>query len=859
MKSIPFCSKSLFLCCLIGIFSITKSKGQSNGLSFHSHAVVADQRTSLDLFPQEALSVTKNFSLSFEIGFLPEEKDYFGYIFRIIENEKRNIDLIYNKRKLIPDLATEDPNHFKMVIGDRFSKIAFNIPIEQLVNQWSKVDLEFDFDNDQLLLSVNHRRYVETHAHLNRNARYRLLFGANNYPNFKTTDVAPVKFRNIKIEVAGQTKYFWPLNETAGNIAHDTVNNQQAKVTHPLWIRALHQNWKLVKTMKVNGIASVAFNPTAGDLYIIGSDTLWTFSVKNSRQMATGYTNGRFNLLPSNESIYNKDDHTLYNYYVDVKIKTVSTYNFNTRTWSTNNIQNPRIDFWQSNNFFSASDTSLYVANGYGQLSYKNSVFRYHIPSHQWQQVKVKGYDYSPRYLSAGGTTDNGRYAYFLGGYGSSSGLQTLNPKNLYDLVQYDVKKQTFKKIYDLQGPHEDFTFANSLVIDEKTQTFSTLAFSNHEYNSNLQLFTGSLRSPAYRLIGSKIPFDFEDTHSFANLYYDTLSRKFLTVTLLRSDNGTSIVKIFTLSSPPAAEEIFAVTLPGSFPLNYYLAIAILLFVITVSYIYWKRSGIHANKERSLTVKDPKTALAVSAPETTPNPSGSILLFGDLKLYTLSGADITGQFTSLVKELFLAILIYSLKSKRGISPEKLIEFLWPDMQEMNAKNNRAANLSKLKVLLGQMEYVCLSKATGSYYIEIDANHVYVDYRAYLQITGNRKNLNKDMILTLIDITKRGEFLPGTDYTWLDHTKSEITNEIIDIFLQYAGSIKLEEDPEMMIQLANCIFNFDAVNEEAIVIKCQALAYLGKRSLAKSVFQTFSKEYLSFFGEEFGKDFQAILE
>jgi hypothetical protein len=46
-------------------------------------------------------------------GFCGKEDDYFGYIFRIIENDKRNIDLIYNKRRLTPASVTEAPNQTK--------------------------------------------------------------------------------------------------------------------------------------------------------------------------------------------------------------------------------------------------------------------------------------------------------------------------------------------------------------------------------------------------------------------------------------------------------------------------------------------------------------------------------------------------------------------------------------------------------------------------------------------------------------------------------------------------------------------------------------------------------------------------
>jgi two-component SAPR family response regulator len=863
IKLIPLSFFLIFLC-------TAKSKGQSYGLGFHSHDVVADQRTALDLFPDKGLEISKNFRLSFELSFQPDQADYFGYIFRIIENETRNIDLIYNKRKFIPDSPTEDHDHFKLVTGDRFSKIGFHISLKQLLEQWNKIILEFDFDHDRLIVYANGNKYAEINAHLNKNGHYRLLFGVNDYPDFKTSDAAPINLRNVRIEAEGKTRFFWPLNEADGQKAHELIEDKDGLVKHPLWIRALHQNWKLMKTMHVNGIASAAFNPAAGEIYIIGSDSLWRISAKNGNQTATAYSSGKFNLLHSNESAYNVYNHTLYNYYLDRKNKTVAAYNFDTRSWNRSSNYPAIIDYWHSNNFFSAADSSLYIVGGYGQLTYKSSVHRYHIPSQRWQEVAVKGDKFSPRYLAASGTTDSGRYAYFLGGYGSSSGQQMLNPKNLFDLTRFDVKTKSFKKIYDLNVSGKGFTFANTMVIDEQSRKFYALAFENHTYNSQLQLLSGSLRNPSYQMIGGKIPFDFYDTHSFANLFYSPQSAQLIAVTLFRSDDNNSTIHIYTLSSPPESRTLVSMeNIPASHGLYYLIPSGLLLGAGgIIMLIYFQRKRKSRGKTFAISRSPLKPAAADPAliaellhddqPDSYDHKESTILLFGDLKLYTPTGDDITGHFTALVKELFIVIIVHSLKSGRGISPEKLIELMWNDKTDTSARNNRSANLSRLKSLLGQMEFVHLSKATGSYTIEIDFDKVYVDYYQYLRLISNLKTITAEKIVSLIEITDKGPFLPSTDYPWLDQTKSDISNKVIDTFLQYAGQIALEDDPEILIRLSNCIFNFDPVNEEAIVIKCKALYYLGKRTLAKSAFQAFNKEYLAFYGEEFKRDLQSIL-
>jgi DNA-binding SARP family transcriptional activator len=841
---------------------------QSYGLGYVSHEAVSDKRTGLDLFPDKSIALNDNFKLSFEMCFFPGRMNYYGYLFRIIENEKRNIDLISTRVHLNDrDSVSKNPKSFKLVSGDHFTNIGFNISDAQLLNSWTKVTLEFDFDHDQLILNVNGKNYTETHAQLKKNGNYKFLFGINNYLNFKIHDEPPVKIRNIKIDVNNRTKYSWPLNEIDGNIAHETISHSDGKVSDPSWMGAQHHNWSLVKTISVKGIATAAYNPTEDAVYIIGRDSLWCYHVKDLSVTAFPYNSGKLNLLLSNASIYNDYNHTLYNYYVDRNHKTVTSFNFATKKWDKNYNYIPMVDYLQANNFFSSADSSLYVVGGYGQFTYKNKIQRYSLPTSQWQDVTLKGDTLYPRYLSAIGTTQSGNAAYILGGYGSHTGQQMLNPQNFYDLLRFDVKTHQIKKLFDLKQPAEDFAFVNQMVIDEKAQTFSALVFPNNVYDSHLRLLVGSLKNPDYQIVGDAIPYSFFDGHSAANLFYSKPERKLIAVTLFSTQQSYSKIvndqyskiNIYTLLTPPNAEPVTIIAVSHSYWLI--ISLAAVLIIILLVIVLKRRSSKRLINPETANPSQPVSLPVIpeSIPATAEIKQNAILLFGDLKLYTSAGEDITKSFTSLIKELFLAIFINSIKSGRGVSPEKLLELLWVDKSEWSAKNNRSANLSRLKSLLGQMENVQLSKNTGNWKIEIDFNEVYVDYHRYLQIVADKKTLDKKKIISLMDITQRGGFLSNAEYPWLDHIKSALSDEIIDIYLNYAHTLKMADDPEFLIRLANAIFYVDPINEDAMAVKCRALSYLGKHSLAKATFITFKKEYLELYGEEFKKDFQAVLD
>lgn len=840
-----------FLCLLINSLSL---KGQSYGLGFVGHEVIQDKRTSLDLSVEQPVCFDRNFELSFDLSFMPGYTDYFGYIFRLIDRKNRNIDLIYDMRFL-------ENKHFKLIVGDKVSDIAFDIDINKLYKNWFNLKLVFDVAQQQLILYADGKTYRQK---INlRKECYKILMGANNYKDFKVKDVPPMKIRDIKITEDKELLYHWPLNEQSGLKAVELIKGKEATVVNPIWIKKMHHDWEFARVFNVSGAASVAFNPEKEELYVIGEDSLVTYNIVSHMASYSSYRTGKQQLLSGNQSIYDTNDHKLFNFYMDQKL--VSEFKFTDSSWN-NKYTSPDVItvFWHPNKFYSAADSSLYMIGGYGQYIYRRSVHRYHFPTKKWGQVATKG-DFMPRYLSALGAVKNG--AYILGGYGSLTGEQILNPKNIYDLNFYDVKTKTFRKLFELKPKNEEFAFANSMVINEKTGSYFALTFPNYKYNSSLQLIEGSLTSPSYKLMGNPIPYAFHDIRSFADLYYCPVSKKFVAVLLLHDDkkNSTS-VKVYTLYGPP--EEFLAESqkILSSNTWRYLLGALLFLLAVGFSVYKWKKRNIVSVKMPEETSPVPIKTDAVSEEQVDPvvteikeDIKNTIFLFGNLQLFDKDGEDITKYLSPLIRELFLVVLLYTVKWGRGISSEKLTEILWFDKSVESARNNRSVNIAKLKLILERMDGCQISKNTGYWMIEFDQNNVKVDYKQYLNIVNGKGEIDKQSVNKLTKIVHRGSFLSNVEYDWLDTFKSEISNEIIDTYLHYAATIKIADDPEFLINLANYISYFDSVNEEAMVIKCKALVHLGKHSLAKSKFETFCKDYKVIYGEDFKQSFQEILE
>lgn len=827
---------------LLSFITFGRASGQSYGLGFYSHEVVQDQRTGLDLSPDKTLCFDKGFEIEFDLSFLPGRGDYFGYIARFVGRNNENIDFIYDKK-------LEEKQHFKVIIGDRFSNIAFNIPKDILFRNWNKVKFSFDFERKTLQVSSGNYT-ASTRIDVKRKDCFKVLFGTNEYLGFKTNDVPPMKIRNIGIYEQGTKKYFWPLDEFQGSEATEKISGQSASVLNPLWVKKLHYDWQLVGSGHMEGQLSVAFDKKNETLFIVGPDSLLRYRVKAERLDTVKYTSGRQNLMRGNQSLYDNDKGRLINFYYDQR--KVSIFDTVKRSWSKNFAITEVTYFWHLNKFYLPEDTSLYIFGGYGHFVYKNQIERYHFPTDSWQKIKISGDPLVPRYLAALGSSGHG--AYLLGGYGSSTGQQMLNPRNLYDLLYFDAGKNTIKKIYDLKITGEDFVFANSLVIDGKDKTYYGLVFPKHKYKSNIQLVRGSLDKPEFKRLGSQIPYLFHDISSFADLYYCPESKRFLAVTFFTDDRGRTNYSIYSLYSTPLAHLVTEVPAKS---FGYLYVVASVVLLIGFGLLLYRR-------RKPLAVTQP--AAAVKLPEPAETADGdlpalhrnSVFLFGDMQVFDRSGTEITKQFTPLIKELFLVILLYTIRWERGISSDKLKELLWMDKSVESARNNRSVNIAKLKSILEKLDDCEISMETGYWRINFRDKATYVDYQEYFNIVNSKKEISKDKIGKLIRIIKRGSFLSTTAYEWMDPFKSEISNEVIDAYLHFARSVQIQDDPELLIEVANYVFYFDSVNEEAMTVKCKALVHLGKHSQSRNTYENFCKEYKLLYGDEFIKTFNEVL-
>ncbi|WP_198174723.1 galactose oxidase [Spirosoma arboris] len=835
----------------------TTLRAQSYGLRFTGQEDIQDRRTTLDLTPEKPLCVDGNLEIAFDLSLVPNYRTYFGYIFRIIQDDKKNLDLIYDQKS----------TSFKIIIGERFSQSIIKLDSTQLFNRWTTFRIQLDLNTSTLRVYTNNKLVIKDNVPFTESGCFRVFFGGNEFREFKSKDLPPMNLREIVVSENGQRMYYWPLNEVKGALAKDEVTGQAAVVKNPVWIKSLHTAWKVAEQVTINGNASAAFDPSTETVYVVGSDRVYSYSAQKHEREFRAQKSPPPSFLPGNQSVFNPFSNRLYNFYVDQKA--IAAYDSVSKSWRNESLipkYTIATEYWQANKFISGVDSALYILGGYGQLTYKNSIQRYHFGSRKWETVPAKGSAYTPRYLAALGTTPTADTAYLIGGYGSLTGEQMLNPKSTYDFLRYTVSDNTFKKLYELPLPKTDFAFANSLIIDSKSGLYYGLIFPNQQFKSQLQLIRGSLTQPTYESVGTPIPYQFHDTHAFSDLYYCAASQQLLAVTLYRNEQkGSTDVKIYSIAFPPNVLESQATPEKQSTRVYWFWGIAGLV-AGGLALFYFRRRGRNVQTKDEFREADQET-MASNPPVQTeqiefvpiPGPKASFFFFGNFQAFDQTGSDTTKAFTPLLKELFLLLALNSIGKHRGVPSEKLNELLWPDKSGRDASNNRSVNITKLRSLLDKVGGCSLSKESGYWNITFDFSQVYVDYERYMALINDKSTLTKQTIIELGELTKQGSFLLNTEYAWLDDFKAEISNKIINTFLQYADKLRIGDDPEFLIQLTNFIFYYDPVNEDAIILKCKALAWMGKHTLAKNAFEKFTRDFKTIYGEDYKQSFSAIID
>lgn len=839
--------KSIYIILLVLGFvsNIYSQETQLSGLYFSSHEVNLDKRTSLNLTPTKPFEFPKGFSIEFDASFRSGD-GYYGYIFRIIGDNNKNIDLVANT-------ASRTSNFWLVVKDQILISYKWSDILGRSFNKWMKIRLDVDVPNEILVLTINGIRQEKKIPEISGMRFFSVVFGACKSASFQSTDVCPMSLKNVQVfNHRNQLYRIWKLAKHDEGKVYDEVSKAEAVVENPIWIIDKHVRWTHLKDLTVSQLLGAATDQEHNRVFFVNDKAVYILNVETLNLDTLLFKGGSpFHEILGKQIIYNKFKDELWSY--DFNNENISRFDFRTQRWSMKTSGNTESDFAHQNSVISPVDSSLVSFFGYGHYVYKAIVNHYNLLRHRWERID-RSDQIDPRYLSGAGLINNQEMLVF-GGYGSKSGRQELSPGFYYDLYSFNLNDYSFKRIWTLQPPSFSFVPCDALVYNNQANCFYTLIFDKGRFKTSLRLARFDLNQPTYQLYNDSIPYDFLDIESGATIMTNSDKSALIAVNYHNSD-----ISVNSIAYPPLKEEDVRQNI-SAFKSGILWKVLFFVFLMFlgggVYFILKRRKGrvhnLHSIRQLEYHGIDP-------IPVSERSKISAVHFLGGFQIFDDKGNNITSALSPTLKQLFLYIFLSSEKNGKGVSSSKLDEVIWFDKTGESARNNRNVNISKLRSILEVIDGVEVINENSYWKIRLGSS-VFCDYTTVLALLRKSKSdsLVEAEIQKLINFLSFGEFLPNIHYDWFDAFKAEFANEVIDGLSTLFKEEVVANSLSLKFHIAECILEYDPLNDGAFIVKCLALYQNGKKGIAKNLYDLYCRQYKQMLNADCPMSFNDIVK
>lgn len=844
----------------IAIYLFLPTLSFSQGLKFNGSHHAIDKRTSYKVFNEKTISFEGLFDIDFQLAIYGTNS--LGNILRVQNKENNTIyNLFYDEEK--------DQCIFRLNEEGKSSIITAKIDRQLLDNNtWFPVKLTFNLTQGIFKLQIKNKVFSSPKIILPNPYFPIITFGKSDY----LIDVPNMGIKNLSIGNK-TTKYIFPLRENGGNTVYDFEGNNYGLVTNPEWLINDSYKWQLVQTFNSSTQAGSNYNESKKEIYYFNSDSIFIHNIKtNDTRKVAFQKKCPVDLIQATNFLDVKANklyvYELYHNY-PYKGPTVASLNLNNFTWTIESYDHVQKELHHHGFFFDQQQKQFYIFGGYGNMSYSDKFYQYTIDSTRWQKLDdFAGDKLFPRYFLSAGYMENNRTAYIFGGMGNESGEHIVGRKYYYDLYKINLDTKTATKMWDIEWKDKHVVPARGIVFPDQSH-FYTLCYPEHLTQSAIKLYRFSIQDGSYEILGDSISIYSDKISTRAQLYYDHQLGRLLALVQESSDDVKSTLKIYSLSSPPISEAELS-----NYPKKNNKITDLILVLcggivgtgiyIMIKRINKKKSDRHTilpvpediaaiNKEHPLIKTDQlKTITSGSFVWKNNLRANAIYLFGEFKVLDRNQKDISHLFSTRLKQVFCLILTHAGTS--GISSALLSHLVWPDKSEDKVKNSRGVTINHLRKALSELDGIELRYEKGRFKIEQDADF-YCDYTRCMELTSSINNTkNRDELIHLLG---RGKFLQGTNQPMFDSTKADLEKNITHLLIpELYQSMEIHAYNDS-IALAEVIFLFDPLNENALFIEIKAMIALKLFQEARIRFKNFASEYRNIMGEDFPFNFEDI--
>ena len=811
---------TLLLYFLIPLSAFTQS-GYEYGLSLVSYPAGITEFSGLVLCDGKQIPFDdQSLTLSFEL--FTREECVFGTVARAVSDKGDKMDLIYTTTGTVAD-QTE--------VAYMSGNLLEGVPTNVAMNQWISVSITYDRKSSEATISYSGSSLKIGDPLLKNAKSLAFSFGSTPGGPFQSNDIASVDVRNVSIIRGDKVLYRWSLMEHEGNVSYDSISSGAAVAVNPRWIIDRYVYWDSLGTVHGEHWLSYAFDGRDSFYFASDASAIDKMSAMDGSVERID-THGDLSFNAPELLVWEKGKDRLLFYNFD--INAYSLFDPESSKWGECEVSDKEHLYFNKTTCWNPADSRLYSFGGYGHHLYNNNLVVVD-PSSPSSRRDIVLEDVLPRYNSSSCIV--GDCMYIFGGRGSESAKQELSPRTVYDLICVDLKSfhvtELWETGYQELGFEADFLPGGNMVYDQDSDAFYVLA--NVDGVSLLKVSRSSAEVSVMSKVSEKLP---HAQYVYRTLFLDDASEHLYAVSEGSQVDGSSDVYVWSLDWPPypvslvtpaAAEE--KEDRGGAL---WWLLAAVAAAVVATVWAYRKLNRQGAVEEPEAEETYPATGFT---PKYYLKDKSCINLLGHFSVQDRTGQDITSQFSPISKNLLILLVLLSEKYPGGIPGNLINTMIWSYKDESSANNTRNVFMYKLRSLLEKVGDINIYSQNKLWKMEL-GDDVFCDYLEARRIFSDP--IGGESVDRLLELLMRGMLLPNIELDWVDTYKGEFSNMVIDFMEKQLNNNELNEN--VRLSIADTVFKYDYLNEEALKAKCRILYEQGKAGLAKNTYDFFCRQY-----------------
>jgi len=834
---------------------------QAQGLRFYGNSRPIEQRTTFHVFKQESVPLFTDY---IDIRFDVRIQDYetFGYLLHLVDPQN---DVEYSLTYTYIDKSS---SAFKFNTEGKTNQISINLTNASVTYKWIPVRLHIDLRTGQSTLTVaGNKSQSINNLKISKQLHPMLTLGRRE----NLVDVPSFDIRNLVVS-GGSRSFSFPLNESSGEVVHDSKGKVLGKVLNPYWLINDSYRWKNVLTIPSGTILGSKFNVKTQSLLFISQDSLFSYEVGKKHLSGREYANKMPFKMLLGTNFMDETTNKIYAYEINnlsPGTTTTAALDVPTRTWQPIGKAYTMVQLHHHSGFLDKQSGRYLIFGGFGNRRYSNHFLYYNAASDRWDTLQFKGDRITPRFYTSISSSRKGDFIYIYGGVGNESGDQSIGHNYYDDLYRIDLKNQTIKKCWDNQSDKK-LVSGQQMILSADGKSLYVLRYAEYNENTHLQLYRVSVENGTMQKLGDSIPFISKSIGSNISLYYNPILQEFYCVTQELDEKTHSVkARIYTLLAPvvnKAAIDSYLVSRKTNKGGLLIASIVSILCLISLIYFYLRRKNVLSKKQRYTPTQptsmpaanfvSPKTQVPTAAlseiKSASRNEFNKIYLFGIFTIYGKSGRDITHLFSHKLKQLFLYILLNS--ENEGVSSTLLNNLFWPEKDDHKVKNLKGVTISNLRKALTEIDGVELVYEKGFFKIVISES-CYCDYTSLNTILTKQPHPSCDELLSVL---VRGQLLECTKQELFDKYKQHMEDILFSILPQELPSLYTKKEYRQILRLCTILFKMDPLFEPALVYSIYSYNRLNEMENTFKIYAKFVADYRITMGEVYPKSLESLM-